>query len=168
MSKKGKIWHLILAMVIIIFFAPLAIYLWKTASNTDEKRVRILFNSGIRAVVQRDYAAMGEILSASYDGEIGANRDEAIKIAQVLLDRVEGLRVKPLTVSVTMEGEKMAHLHSNFEYSGFYIGSDVYNRIPLSGGLASSVPGETTIRFEKEQGAWHMSHVELILNGQRR
>jgi hypothetical protein len=168
MSKKGKTWHLILAMVIIIFFAPLAIYLWKTALNTDEKRVRILFNRGVRAVVERDYAAIGEILSASYDGDIGANRDEAIKIAQILLDRVEGLRVKPLTVSVTMEGEKVANLHSNFEYSGFYIGSDVYNRIPLSGGMPRAVPGETTIRFEKEQGAWHMSHVELILNGQRR
>lgn len=155
-------------MVIIIFFAPLAIFLWKTASNTDEKRVRILFNSGVRAVVERNYAAIGEILSTSYDGDIGANRDEAIKIAQILLDRVEGLRVKPLTVSVTMEGEKVASFHSNFEYSGFYIGSDVYNRIPLSGGLPRSVPGETTIRFEKEQGAWHMSHVELILNGQRR
>jgi len=168
MSKKGKTWHLILAMVIIIFFAPLAIYLWKTASNTDEKRVRILFNSSVRAVVERNYAAMGEILSASYDGDIGANRDEAIKIAQILLDRVEGLKVNPLTVSVTMEGEKVANLHSNFEYSGFYIGSDVYNRIPLSGGMPRAVPGETTIRFKKEQGAWHMSHVELILNGQRR
>jgi len=155
-------------MVIIIFFAPLAIFLWKTSSNTDEKRVRILFNSGVRAVVQRDYAAIGEILSASYDGEIGANHDEAIKIAQILLDRVEGLKVKPLTVSVTMEGEKVANLHSNFEYSGFYIGFDVLNRIPLSGGMPRAVPGETTIRFEKEQGAWHMSHVELILNGQRR
>jgi hypothetical protein len=168
MGNKGKTGHLILAMVIIIFFAPLAIYLWKTSSNTDEKRVRISFNNCVRAVVQRDYAAIGEILSASYDGEIGANRNEAIKIAQVLLDRVEGLRVKPLTVSVTMEGEKVANLHSHFEYSGFYIGSDVYNRIPLSGGLPRSVPGETTIRFEKEQGAWHMRHVELIMNGQRR
>jgi len=168
MSKKGKTWHLILAMVIIIFFAPLTIYLWKTTLNTDEKRVRILFNSAIRAVVERNYAAIGEILSASYNGDIGANRDEAIKIAQILLDHVEGLRVKPLTVSVTMEGEKLANLHSHFEYSGFYIGSDVYNRIPLSGGMPRGVPGETTIRFEKEQGAWHMSHVELILNGQRR
>jgi len=168
MSKNGKTWHLIFVILIIIFFTPLAIYLWKSASNMDEKRVRMLFNRGVRAVVQKDYAAMDEILSASYNGEIGTNHDEAVKIAQILLDHVEGLKVKPLTVSVTMEGEKVANLHSNFEYSGFYVGSDIYNRIPFSGGLPRALPGETTIRFEREQGAWHMSHVELILNGQRR
>ena len=104
-------------------------------------------------------------LSETYDGSVGLSRKEAIEIARNVLEQFEDFRVKILTFQVEREGTETARVHSQFEVSGYWLGSGVYNRVPLSGGIPRPVPGEVDVRFVKSGDAWLMDHVDLSVGG---
>jgi len=147
-----------------LFLLPLFLYLPTLLVESEEKRVGRQFELGVQSVLDRDFDAMSLLLADSYDGAVGENKEEALKIARIMLERLENLRIKILTLELDPVDGNSTRLRSHFEYSGYYTGSNIYNRVPLSGGVPGDVPGETEIEFVKEEGVWKMEHVTLILN----
>jgi|GEM_PF-553979 len=165
--KRQKRFWVIVGICVFIFLLPLFSYVFFLLKESEEDAIKKQFYKGEKAVEKSDLPVISQVLSSSYNGTIGKNKNEAVEIAKKILEQLENLHIKPLTVEAELNAENTARLHSNFEYSGFWVGSQVYNRAPLSGGVPRDVPGEVTLDFVKEENQWLIIHMELILNGTR-
>ena len=166
MRKKRKPLFVITAIVGCVLLLSLFFYLHSCVVHSDSQMLKKQLRRTAKDVMKRDYAALEGIMSADYDGSIGSSPQEAISIARNVLENVEDLSIKIRSTDITLDENNEAHLHCNFEYSGYYVGAEIYNRIPLSGGLPAAVPGEARLRFKKEGGNWRIIHVELALGEQ--
>jgi len=164
-GRRSPIFRLFLGIGAFLFLLPLLLYLPSVLKDTDEKRIERQFYKAHKAVLTRDYPVMEQLLSASYDGTVGLSKKEALEIAKFVLGRTENLDINILTLEIALEDASTARVHSSFEYSGYWVGSNIYNRVPLSGGLPRDVPGEANVLFTKEESGWMIGHVDLVLNG---
>lgn len=166
--KRKQLVYAIVGGGVIIILIPLALYIAaRMKPQTPERKVRRQFEDAVRALVDKNFAAMDEILSADYEGSVGRDRAEALNIAHQFLDNAEGLHIRLLDLYVASNGDGSYMLTSNFEYTGYYTGSGVYNRIPLSGGLPRYVPGEAKARFIFEEDLPRLIHIDLTLEGRK-
>lgn len=166
--KQRYLVYAIIGVGLLVILIPLAFFIAaRMKPPTPERKVRRQFEQAVRVVVEKDFTAMEEIFSASYDGTVGKDRAEALNIAHQFLDNAEGLHVRLLDLYVASNGDGSYSVASNFEYTGYYTGSGVYNRIPLSGGLPRYVPGEAKARFTFEEDIPRLVHIELTLEGRK-
>jgi hypothetical protein len=149
---------------IFLFLLPLVFYLISNMQDTDEKRIKKQFKEARKAVLDIDIDKLGELFSDDFYGISGTNKADAMKIADKVLNQLEDFKIRILYIDVTILGEDKAELYSDFEFSGYWTGSGMYNRIPLSGGLPGYLPGECRIKLIKEDGSWKILHIELKLN----
>jgi len=162
--RRPRIFWFLLGGGIFLFLLPLLFYLPSILKDTDEKRIAKQFYKGQKAVLTRDYPLLEQILSDKYDGSVGLSKNESLEIAKYVLSRTEDLDVTILTLEITLEDASLARAHSNFEYSGYWVGSNIYNRVPLSGGIPRDVPGEANMVFARDASGWMIIHVDLVLN----
>ena len=164
-GRRPRIFWLLLGGGIFLFLLPLLFYLPSVLKDTDEKRIAKQFYKGQKAVLTRDYPLLEQILSEKYEGSVGLSKKEAMEIAKYVLSQIEDLDVTILTLEITLEDTSTARAHSIFEYSGYWMGSNIYNRVPLSGGVPRDVPGVANMVFTKDESGWLIMRLDLVLNG---
>ena len=161
MHRKQKLF--IFVGVAIVVIPALAIYLYWLMSNTPEREIKKQLRRIAKAIMHKDYVTLRRGISAEYNGSIGSSRESVLLIAQEVLERVTKLRIKIRSIEVTFNGINRAHLRSGFAYSGYYVASEIYDKIPLSGGLIEFTPGEAQLDLKKEGGIWRVCHAEIVL-----
>ncbi len=163
--RLRRFW-IVSGMGIFLFLLPLLLYLPAVLKDTDEKRIERQFYKGQKALLTSDHPLLEQLFSNAYDGSVGLGKKEAMEIAQYVLSRIEDLDIDILTLEIVLQNGSTARVQSHFEYSGYWIGSNLYNRVPLSGGMPRDMPGEANMIFTKEESFWLIRHVDLVLNGQ--
>ncbi len=150
---------------VILFLLPLALYLPTMHGASPEAEVEKTFRNLVRFAEKRQHESMAAHVSDDYDGLVMDNRENLLKFTEHVFDNIEDLDVKILTLNVTMSDGGVAELDSAFEASGWWVGSSLYNRVPLSGGMPRPVGGRIRMRFRSEEGLWRMIHGEVEMEG---
>ncbi|HOE63139.1 MAG TPA: hypothetical protein PKW18_09080 [Candidatus Sumerlaeota bacterium] len=166
-KQKHFVYIIISTGVFVILILAAVVIASKKKPLSPERKVGRRFEEAVRALVDKNFPAMDEILAADYAGSIGKNSAEALDIAHQFLDNAEGLHVRLLDLHVASNGDGSYSVASNFEYTGYYTGSGVYNRIPLSGGLPGYSPGEVKALFIFEEERPRLIRIELTLEGRK-
>ena len=163
--RPRRVLYMAITGGVILLLLPLFFYLPSLLVETEEEKIERQFKRGRNAAEKRNYALLAELVSESYDGAVGKSRQEALKIARSTLDQLEDFRITILTLEIEIRGADEAYLHSSFEASGYWIGSEIYRRIPLSGGMPKPVPGEVEMIFSRQGNVWRIIHAELDVGG---
>lgn len=157
-----------IAAGIIIFLLPLLFYLPRLLSQPERRTVEKRFRQGAKFVENENYSEMEDFISEDYTGDVGKDRKEALRIAETFFDNIEDLDIDILSLEVTMKENGTAEIVCQFEASGWWTGSKIYNRVPLSGNLTRPVPGEVKAIFARENETWSLIRCELEVAGVRR
>ncbi|MCD6385560.1 hypothetical protein J7M23_07245 [Candidatus Sumerlaeota bacterium] len=139
---------------------------WSALSliKTDREIISETIRLGVRAVEQRDIDLIAPYISESYHGYYGKDRDDALRRARRDLQSVESVNIRIKKIDIKFPEENKADVVCYFFASGYYTGSDVYNRLYFRG-IASQdpkKPDKAHFIFQLESdGSWRLIEAEL-------
>jgi hypothetical protein len=130
--------------------------------KTDEEIVREVIRGAAKAIEDEDMEKLGELISPNYLGYFGTSREEALRMAKRRLRRVEKLSINIGSIEVRIEGRR-AEVGCYFTGSGYYTGSEIYNRIPFKGKLDKDggMADRADIVLERDGGSWRVVEIEI-------
>lgn len=149
-------------LVIILFLYVLSVIL-----GSKENAIEKFFFKGANALEDRDLDTIETMVSELYDGAIGRTKKEALDIAGRVFGHTENLNIKIKTIDILREEEDTAKVKCLFDYSGYYVGSNIYHRAPLSGRFLKDAQGEADVELTKQDNRWFIVHMTLVLNDHR-
>lgn len=132
--------------------------------KTDREKIVETIHLGVRAVEQRDVDLIEPYISEAYRGFYGKDREDALHKARVDLQSIESVNIRIKKIDIQFNEEKEAEVLCYFFVSGYYTGSEVYNRLYFRG-IASQNPEEPDkarliFRLEPD-GVWRLIEAEL-------
>lgn len=155
-----------IAIRIVLLGACLAgfIYFATRLIKTDREKIRDVIHLGERAVETKNAGLLENIISAQYTGDYGDNRDDALERARSDLELVEQISIKMDNIDITFIDKVTADVVCLFFVSGFFTGSDVYNRVYFRGLTQDDPqkPEEARFRVTLENGGvWRIIRAEI-------
>lgn len=150
-----------------ILFILLFLYVLSVILESGENAIEKFCFKGAKALEDKDHETIEYMISESYDGAIGRTRKEALDIAKRALDHAETLNIKIKTIEIVLEEGDTVKVKCLFDYSGYYVGSNIYHRAPLSGRFLRDARGEADVDLTKKDDQWQIQHITLVLNDHR-
>lgn len=150
-----------------LFLALFLIYIITTIFVSEESAVEKFIFKGAEALEDKDIETIGFMISESYDGAIGKTGKEALDIAGRQLGHTENLNIKIRKIEILLQEENTVKVKCVFDYSGYYLASNVYHRAPLSSRFLQDAKGEAELDLIRENGNWLLRHVSFVLNDHR-
>jgi hypothetical protein len=150
-----------------IFFLLLFLYVLSGILGSGESAIEKFFFKGAKAIEDKDRDTIEDMVSESYDGAIGKTKSQAMEVAQRFFEHTESVNIKIKNIEILLQEQDAVQVKCLFDYSGYYVGSNIYHRAPLSGRFLRDAPGEAEVDLIKQDDQWRIRHMTLVLNDHR-
>ncbi len=131
--------------------------------QTDKEKIASIIKTGAHAVESKDIDILIPYISEAYTGEYGESREELIARAREHLALVDQVSISIKKIDITFMDNGAADVVCIFFVSGYFTGSDAYNRIYFKG-LTRDDPEEPEMGrfvFREERDGWKLTRAEI-------
>ncbi len=132
--------------------------------KTDREIIREIIKFGEIAVESKDIDILAPCISKDYVGYYGTDREDALSQARHDLKLVEEISIKIKNVEIEFKERGKADVTITFFVSGYYTGSDVYNRLYFRGITRSDATEAEEAFFEftqEDDGKWRITEADI-------
>jgi hypothetical protein len=140
---KRLVLIILVAAALLILTAVFTRYVAPLLFEPDQRKIERLVRNAASAVEKGDVDFFKDAISDDYVGPLLVTKTSILEAFDRELANVEELKVNIESIEIELEGEADASVVLRFLVSGFYIGSDLYNRIPFRGLASKDGEAET-------------------------